>query len=179
MCLSFYSAFQAWANVWIWLGCYICPLVCRYEFKLQTAKAEQAGQPLVLVSSQERAFSAVGLPDHVFIAPLELWELQGQVILLNISCNRRGKLHFRIKVSDQHSVPREEEQGGRAGKTGYNPIFSSSLMKVFLVSPLPHFYFLCHYFVKSLSDERPWFKSLLSKIFENSCGVFIFFNIEF
>lgn len=136
----------------------------------------------MLLSSQERPFPAVGYPGSsapspcVFITHLELRVPEGQSILLNIACNWKGNfisgLNYWTSIQYQGG-----EQGGRAGKAGYNPIFTSSPMKAFLVSPLPHFSFLCHYFVKSLSDQSPWFKSLLSRMFENNCGVFIFFKI--
>ena len=74
---------------------------------------------MVLVSSREkRLFPAVkymelrALRQHAFITHSDLKVPEVQAILLNISHNRKGKLHFRIKVSDfeQHSIPR---RGGR------------------------------------------------------------------
>lgn len=102
------------------------------------------GINLVLVSHHEkRLFPAVRYAasraerPQVFTTQWDLQVLEVQVILLYVSQNEKGKLHFRITVSGQTSI---QYRGGRR-QVKQEVMISSSLMKACLVSPLPHFSF--------------------------------------
>lgn len=176
VCLSVHSAFQAWTNVWSWLGCYICPLVWSCEFKLPRLSRQSS---LWCCQQPGERFPALGLPHQVFIAPLELRVPQGQVVLLNIACNRRGKLHFRMKVSDQHSMPgRRSRVGGQVKQVII--LFSQAFWWKPSLSVHCHTFTFSVTILSSLSEiKAPSLKVCCQKYLKIAVMSFIFFNIEF
>lgn len=115
---------------------------------------------------------------RVFITHLDLKVPEGQVILLNISCNRKGKLHFRIKVSDRHSMPaRGSRVGGQVNQVII--IFSQA------VRWKPSLSVHCHNFSFSVTilSSLSQIKASGLKVCCQEClkitVVSFFFNIEF
>lgn len=114
VCLSVPSAFQAWRNVWSWLGCYVCP---RCEVVNLTCRGWAARAASGAGESQERPFPAVDIWDRgrshtVCSAHTGSSEcLQARICSLAFPGTGMGKLPFRIKVLDLHSVPGRGSRG--------------------------------------------------------------------